>query len=242
MSATPSNTLLPPFDDIGFAWYATTSGIAVEYTGNASRLLECGAIEPHMAEKAKAKSKPRLDSAGHYFHRSLRIVRRPLREDLVVTRLIMDQQFAETLPGVPRGLRFKLFDWLDAHPHRVHVVTEKEDGETGTITTGSINNLVAVGFHDSLFEQRFTLFGRDLWRFFVGGVREHHVDRALHGFSWGRIKPLMRGYFEITLCSKTETAPAVLADQSNPKPERAKRRVGSALRLVIDNTKEASHE
>jgi hypothetical protein len=59
--------LPPPFDDVQFEWDASESGIGLLYAGDPARLIECGAIEPDMAGKSKVKTKPRVDSAGHYY-------------------------------------------------------------------------------------------------------------------------------------------------------------------------------
>ena len=102
--------LAPPFDDMRFEWDASESGIRLLYAGDPSRLIECGAIEPDMAYKAKMKTRPRRDSAGHYYHRDRWVDTKTLTANVTIVRYITDEAFAQTLPGAPHGLRFKLLD------------------------------------------------------------------------------------------------------------------------------------
>ena len=227
-----SRRLPAPFDDVYFEWDASESGIRLLYAGSPSRLIECGAIEPDMAEKAKVKTRPRRDSAGHYYHRDRWIDTKALTANVTIVRYVTDEAFAKTLPGAPRGLRFKMLDWLDAHPDRVYLTQEKsEDGETRISTTGTIDNLLAAGFRQSLFKQRFSIRGIGLDVTYCGDVREKHVDPSRIDLYFGRICPLMRGYFEIaTYLEKNETratgAPTTAEASAKKRP---------ALRLVVDN-------
>jgi hypothetical protein len=224
-AAAPSRRLPYPFEDVEFEWDASESGISLLYAGDPSRLIECGAIEPDMAEKAKAKSKLRVDSAGHYYHRDRWVDTETLTAKVTIIRSITDEAFAKTLPGAPRGLRFKFLDWLDAHPDRIHLTQEQSEGErhTRTFTTGAVDTLIAAGFLKSLFEQRFHIHGMGLGKRWQGEVREKHVDPKRIDSNFGYINPLMRGYFEVVTYSKNE-APAT-------KSPRAK----GALRLIVNN-------
>lgn len=225
-----------PFDDIRFQWDILSlhcdpdMDVRIEYIGAPNRLIECGAIEPAMAGKSKAKSRPRVDSAGHYYHRELRVDPDSMTHHLKITRYITDPKFAETLPGAPRGLRFKRLDWLDAHPNRVHIAKQVTKRDTKnqwvvTRTAGTVENLLAAGFPKSYFEQKFTACSRS-----------HCLYRDLPANAYGRISCLMRGYFDVQI-EVLEAIPDMA--EFDRKPSRPTERP-SFLRLAIDNTKGAS--
>jgi hypothetical protein len=212
-AAVPS--LSAPFDDVQFTWDASDQHIALEYCGPAERLIECGAIEPHMADKAKKGSgrNPRCDSSGHRFHRALKIMRD--RTVLKVVRYIGDQKFAESLPGTPRGVRMKRLDWLDAHPGTIHVITEKAYEEMWmTSHAGRREDLIVAGFPESLFLKKpFARKGYD--RFFHDLP---HFENAR-----GTVTKLMRGYVEIEVWHR------VTEEHVAPHQERP------SLRIVVNN-------
>jgi hypothetical protein len=221
-----------PFDDVYFEWDASDDGIELVYAGTASRLIACGAIEPHMADRSEAKSRARVDSAGHYFRTYRSIDKETVSVKFTITRRITDMGFAETLPGAPRGLRFKRLDWLDANPDRVHIATGDSftDEYVRIITAGTAENLMAAGFHEKLFKQKFPLAKswKNSWN---EGGRDSKVRR------------LMRGYFDVEVNADREAQPHLRgpiiqahADTNGiPSPRPA------FLRLVIDNTREVDH-
>jgi hypothetical protein len=196
-----------PFDDIRFEWdtLCRFHGISdvyvrLEYIGAPDRLIGCGAIEPAMAEKSKIKARPRVDSAGHYYHRDLQVDRNSFTNVLKITRCITDPRFAATLPGVPRGLRFKRLDWLDAHPDQVHVASKKRQYTNRsrwveTITAGTVDNLLAAGFPESLFKLKFT-----------PSSPSHYIHGGTWKESYVRVSRLMRGYFEVRMETLEEHA------------------------------------
>jgi hypothetical protein len=215
-----------PFDDVRFEWDISDSHVTLEYIGAPNRLLECGAIEPDMAGKSKVKSRPRVDSAGNYYHRELRIDPHSMTNYLKVTRYITDPKFAETLPGGPRGLRFKRLDWLDAHPASVHVVTEKSrlgnQSWVRTRTAGTLDGLLAAGFSKDLFKVKFS---PSTWRQFMVGGTETEPKGA-----YKTVHRLMRGYYEIEM-----DMPREVASTSLPIKPQAK----AGIRLVWTNPEEA---
>lgn len=213
----PGPSLPAPFDDVRFCWDVSDRFIELEYIGLAARLIECGAIEAQMAEKTpKGGPKPRRDSAGHRFDRQVRIARQPaLAAVLRVTRYICDIKFAETLPGVPRGLRMKRLDWLDAHPGAVHVIEERGEKYVQTASAGTRESLIAAGFPRSYLGSK--LLQRS------ASPEVSWMDGKIYTV----VRSLMRGYLEVrTQCAvppceeEAKTSPA-------PRPH---------LRLVVDNT------
>lgn len=184
--------LPPPFDDIRFEWDASDRYITADYFGDPESLIACGAIEPPMVEKRKkGEPKPRRDSAGHQFISERKVIRHPLSVGLRITRYIFDPRFAETLPGIPRGLRFKRLDWLDSHRGSVHTTTERsENGSVHIIVAGTRDNLIVAGIPESCFRSKF--LEREGYSHFVSGRELLPFEDAS-----GRITRLMRGYYEI---------------------------------------------
>jgi hypothetical protein len=219
--APPPFRLPYPFEDIRFDWDASDRYVKLQYTGSIARLIECGAIEPHMVDTAKGQ-KFRVDSAGHHFQREKRIIlHEPVTAGLRVTRHLSDPKFAETLPGVPRGLRFKRLDWLDAHPNELHRHVEEEVDRgyryRNECLAGTAANLISLAGYSE--------------KYFAGKLSQRTGFRTLLGptvlgndgdYSW--LSRLMRGYFEIRGLGKTSVVP------QPPAPPRP-----SHLRLVIDN-------
>jgi hypothetical protein len=220
-----------PFDDIRFAWGTldrfngvSDAYVMLEYIGAPDRLIECGAIEPAMAGKARTKSRPRVDSAGHYYHRDLQVDRNSMTNVLKITRCITDPKFAETLPGAPRGLRFKRLDWLDVHPDKVHVVSKRREYANRTrwvetITAGTLDNLLASGFSETFFKLKK----------FTPASPSHYLYEVRRENAYGRVTRLMRGYFEVrmeTLENHEDDAPV----DETPAPR---------LRLVVNNSRPA---
>jgi hypothetical protein len=209
--------------DVQFTWDASDQHIKLEYVGPAARLIECGAIEPHMAEKArKGAPRPRRDSAGHRFQREVQIRRRPtLSTVLWIVRYISDEKFAETLPGVPRGLRMKRLDWLDSHPGTVHVTEQRSKSHVTTVTAGTRESLISAGFPKSYFGSKL-LARRGYLR-----LRDVHV---LPNDGHGTIHSLMRGYLEVEIHQRV---PRVEQEAKIPPASQ------SHLRLVVDNSRDA---
>jgi hypothetical protein len=192
-----------------FNWDISDEGVVLEYTGTPERLIACGAAEPHMIERgSKLSPVQRRDSAGHAFRREAR------RAKLKITRWISDPKFAETLPGVPRGLRFKRLDWLDANPGKVHVAvaqyTEHVHVRKWTRSAGTAEALIAAGFPTMLFGKRLRrrpFYNRSIT--FYGLEEERDiVQKGGHG----NINTLMRGYIEICIEEP--------ADKTLPMPDR----------------------
>ena len=227
-----------PFDDIRIGWDVSLSGVTIQYQGDASRLLEAGAIEPDMVGKAKTKVRPRLDSAGHYYNRDVRVAQRPLRAQLLVTRHITDPEFAKTLPGAPRILRFKFFDWLEPRPNGLHIETQKDgDKNVHTKIVGTVENLLAAGFHRCAFERKYPVHGRQLHLYRCAYIRDKDFDPRVLQFTIGNICPLMwGGYFCVNLYSEAEDRASSAADDAN-QGRRRHNASSSGLRLIIDNTK-----
>jgi hypothetical protein len=212
-----------PFDDVYFEWDASDQHIALEYCGPAERLIECGAIEPRMAEKAKkGEPKPRRDSAGHRFHREVLIRKEPLSRVLRIVRYIGDAKFAESLPGAPRGLRMKRLDWLDARLGTIHVATGKveQDRTMKTVAAGRREDLIAAGFPASCFLSK--SLSRSGYANFYSKSKPFE-DKVLH------VRMLMRGYFEVDFWhAPGDGLPS--ADINSRRPP-----VRSSLRIVVNN-------
>jgi hypothetical protein len=226
-----------PFEDIRFQWDVDDCYIQITYRGSEERLLECGAIEPQMARRReKGEPKPRRDSAGHHFIAERKVIRQPLSIGLEITRYIFEPRFAETLPGIPPGLRFKRLDWLDAHPGAVHTETfPTKIGRIRLYSAGTRESLLAVGFGKSGFRSK--LLERPGHSHFVCGNDElgdlmgtHKLCSKIESMH-ANIRRLMRGYFEVEVCyapdddSKSEKAVPRARPKARPK-----------LSLVIDNT------
>jgi hypothetical protein len=212
-----------PFNDVYFEWDASDQHIALEYVGLAERLIECGAIEPRMAEKArKGEPKPRRDSSDHRFYREVRISKEPLCRVLRVVRYIADSKLAELLPGAPRGLRMKRLDWLDARPGTIHVARGKGQlgREVNTIAAGRREDLIAAGFPASCFLSKLlSRSGRDRVYGNLAPFENASAD----------VRMLMRGYFEINIWHAPGNGLPGANINSRPPPAR------SSLRIVVNN-------
>jgi hypothetical protein len=221
-------SVTPP--DVQFAWDASDQHITLQYIGPAARLIECGAIEPHMAEKArKGAPRPRCDSAGQRFRREVQIRRRPLSTVLRIVRYIEDAKFAETLPGVPRGLRMKRLDWLDSHPGVVHVTRRRSGDYVVTLTAGTRESLIAAGFPKFYFRSK--LLARPGYDLHLPSRDPAGYQHVLPNDGHGTIHSLMRGYLEVEICQRV---PPVEKEAKIPPASQ------SHLRLVVDNSRKAA--
>ena len=215
--------LHPPFADVRLEVEISDCHILLLYVGTAERLIESGTVEPAMAEVAPAKSRPRVDSTGFYYHREVRWQRgtRLLR----IARHITDVAFAAQLPGGPQDLKFPRLDWLDEHPGRVSVrfKDHEYDGQPyrKKVTAGTVGGLIKSGFPAHLFDLKWSA-----GRF------------SLH--SWLHLKPLggyvninrlMRGYFEVE--ESWSQASSTAQRPTDAEPERG--RSTANLQLVWVN-------
>jgi hypothetical protein len=150
----------------------------------------------------------------------VKILREPLTTALRITRCIVDAAFAETLPGAPRGLRFKRLDWLDAHPDRIHITTESTVSgcyihHRKSLAGTAANLVAAAGYSEEIFR------GKMLQR----SWHREYLQPGNEGKSaW--LRRLMRGYFEIEFDAVEEKT----TDQApSPTPPR------NHLRMVVNN-------
>jgi hypothetical protein len=222
----PQSTPRPgylPFEDVQFTWDASDRYIQLEYSGLAERLIECGAIEPDMAEKSK-RPKRRIDSVGHPYNRVARLDVETMTPHVRITRLIGDPKYAETLPGVPRGLRFKRLDWLDAHPDELHqhidVRINRLYVHRRKLLAGTAVNFMAIaGYSEEAFRGK--LRQRTGYHGYLGDDEPGNRGES----TW--LVRLMRGYFEIQFDDIREK-PTSTSPPADPPPPRRH------MRLVIN--------
>jgi hypothetical protein len=223
---------------VRFNWDVSDRYIKLEYRGAPARLIECGAIEPTMADSRKGKGgqRRRVDSAGHHFQRTTRVItRETISAELSVVRYIGDPKFAETLPGVPPGLRFKRLDWLDAHPDELHRHIDEEVNGCGSVyrltrLAGTAANLISIaGYSEKLFRSK--MVQRTGSHEYIG------ANEARNNGNCAWLCSLMRGYFEISYYLEKSEAqphlrgPVIQANaDSNGVPS-----ARPSLRIVVNN-------
>jgi hypothetical protein len=217
---------LTPVDDIEFTYEVDLQSILIAYAGVGQRLLEAGAVEHGMLERARAKGNPRtrLDCAGHRFNREARFSLKLGGVRHIITRTIADPIFACSLPGMPPVIRFNLFDWLDTHPgqlYREEELRELDDKEVVDQLTlaGRQADLVSADIPSSYFA------GKKFARV-DGENRMYGEGVQMPGYCHADVSRLMCGYVMVELTSERRPAEKARPTQSPRK----------ALRLVVDNT------
>jgi hypothetical protein len=230
-------TPLSDCNGVHFHWDVSDAGYVVSYWGAPERLIECGAIEPEMA--IATKQKVRRDSHGHYFRRVIKTHVASMTRPLMVTRLILDEALAATLPGVT-PVRFKLLDILDAQAGRAYIHRFEHENQYGTkfltvSTAGSREALSAV-YSEAIFNKRLRAephYGHWYLGFTPPAERKDPDFNTTHF-----LIRLMRGYWMVERTTKLEQP----KQEERPTSASPTKSLRAALRVVVDNTRlGASH-